>query len=156
MSTEMLQIDDLLIDKFNPYAVPGSDTFSPGLPQMLGGYKGRSTLDWYEPEPEKSPFPPEDKTIACGMPSVGDYTPDYISKPARVLNNQPGWKMEFDGIDPLIKSDYGLSTYVDKEMYKCDGPLSRMLYKTTGIRMSNFLLIVLLMVALVFLVIRRD
>ncbi len=156
MATEMLQIDDLLIDKFNPYAVPGRDTFSPGLPQMLGGYKGRSTLEWYDPEPVKSPFAPEDKTIACGMPSVGDYTTDYVSKPARVLNNQPGWQMEFDGLAPLIKSDYGLTTYLDKKVRKCDGPLSQFLYDKTGMVIPNFFIVVLLMIALVALVIQKD
>lgn len=155
MSSEMLQIDDLLIDKFNPYAVPGMDTFSPGLPQMLGGYKGRSTLDWYDPSDSGSPFSKTDKSTAAGMPSVGDYTADYVSKPPRVWNNQPGWAMEFDGIDPLIKSSYGLDTFINDDAAGPPTGLSKMLYKSTGLRVSNFVILMVLLVILVSLVVQK-
>ena len=153
MASEMMQIDDLLIDKFNPYAVPGLDTFSPGIPKMLGGYKGQSTLQWYDKESEPSPFKETDKTIACGMPSVGDYTTDYCSKPALVLNNQPGWSMEFDGIDPLIRSDYGLDTYMDGDGgkgTKCRGKKCQ--YKIPD---NVFFIAVLLMALLLFVVLKK-
>ena len=148
----MMQIDDLLIDKFNPYAVPGLDTFSPGIPKMLGGYKGQSTLPWYDKDPEPSPFKETDKTIACGMPSVGDYTADFCSKPALVLNNQPGWSMEFDGIDPLIRSDYGLDRYFDGPGGdgKCRGKKCQ--YKIPD---NVFFIAVLLMALLLFVVLKK-
>lgn len=153
MSTEMLQIDDLLIDKFNPYAVPGADTFSPGLPQMLGGgYKGRSTLEWYDPARERASFrAPSDKSIAEGMPSVGDYTVDYVQKPALVLNNQPGWKMEFDGLDPLITSSYGLVTPFG------DGfdSVFKKVRKATGLKPLDFIIVMGLFVLLVYLVLSK-
>lgn len=154
MASEMMQIDDLLIDKFNPYAVPGLDTFSPGIPKMLGGYKGQSTLTWYEKDSEPSPFKETDKTIACGMPSVGDYSADFCSKPAMVLNNQPGWSMEFDGIDPLIRSDYGLDTYIGSDMEvmrpKCKGKKCE--YKIPD---NIFFIAVILLALLLFVVLQK-
>jgi hypothetical protein len=153
MSTEIMQIDDLLIDKVNPYAIPGSDTFSPGIPKMLGGYKGQSTLQWYDPSEIQTPFKDTDKSIACGMPSVGDYTADFCDKPAMVYNNQPGWKMEFDGIAPLIKSDYGLNDFIiegggrgscgSKSGRKCDAKIPTDIFFITVLLMAALLLVVL-------------
>jgi hypothetical protein len=149
MATELLQIDDLLIDKFNPYAVPGTDTFSPGIPHM-GGYKGRSTLDWYEPTEDHAQV--KESSPACGMPSVGDYSVDFCVKKPQVLNNQPGWAMEFDGLGPLITSNYGLTTE------NTSSPeTSGLAYKLLGIKMTNNALIILFLgLALVLLLIRDN
>lgn len=149
MATELLQIDDLLIDKFNPYSVPGTDTFSPGIP-VMGGYKGRSTLDWYDPVDE----PPQikEQSPACGMPSVGDYSIDFCVKKPQVLNNQPGWAMEFDGIGPLITSNYGLVTDNSKTP-----ETSGLMYKLLGVKVSNNALMILLLgLALILLLVRND
>lgn len=148
MATELMQIDDLLIDKFNPYSVPGTDTFSPGIPHM-GGYKGQSNLDWYEPVEETQV---KEQTPACGMQSVGDYSVDFCVKKPQVLNNQPGWVMEFDGIGPLITSNYGLVT--ENSM---SPETSGLAYKLLGIKMSNNALMILILgLALVFLLARNN
>ena len=148
MATELMQIDDLLIDKFNPYSIPGADTFSPGIPQM-GGYKGPSTLDWYEPVDDPQ-F--KDESPACGMPSVGDYTVDFCTKKPQVHNNQPGWAMEFDGNAPLIIS-YGLVTAKDQMSPSKNG----FMYKTFRIPVSdNTFFILLAILALIFLLFRDN
>lgn len=149
MATELMQIDDLLIDKFNPYAIPGEDTFSPGITHM-GGYKGPSTLDWYKPV-EDTPF--KDESPACGMPSVGDYTVDFCTKKPMVRNNQPGWAMEFDGIDPLITSSYGLVTAKDATKPSHNG----FMYKTFHVPISdNSFFVLLALLALMFLLFRDN
>jgi hypothetical protein len=149
MATELLQIDDLLIDKFNPYSVPGTDTFSPGIP-VMGGYKGRSTLDWYDPVDEPPPI--KEQSPACGMPSVGDYSIDFCVKKPQVLNNQPGWAMEFDGIGPLITSNYGLVTDNSNS-----SETSGLMYKLLGVKVSNNALMILILgLALILLLVRND
>jgi hypothetical protein len=151
MATELLQIDDLLIDKFNPYTVPGADTFSPGIPKM-GGYKGRSNLDWYEPT--EDPVQVKEQSMACGMPSVGDYSIDFCVKKPQVLNNQPGWAMEFDGLGPLITSSYGLTTARDSAS---SPETAGLMYKLVGIKMTNNALMILILgLALVFLLVSNN
>ena len=105
MTTELMIIDDLKIDHFNPYAIPDDDIFSPGIPKM-GGYK-TSNLQWYLPE--KDVIEPKEPSPACGMPSIGDYSVDFCVKKPQVRNIQPGWALEYDGIQGRITSGYGLT-----------------------------------------------
>lgn len=107
MTTELMIIDDLKIDKFNPYAIPGEDIFSPGIPKM-GGYKtGGAELAWYDPENE--PMESKEPSPSCEFPSVGDYSIDFCVKKPQVRNIQPGWAMEYDGVPGRITSAWGLT-----------------------------------------------
>lgn len=106
MTTELMMIDDLKIDKFNPYAIPGEDIFSPGIP-VMGGYKtGGAELSWYDPDPDV--IPSKDRSPACDMPSVGDYSVDFCVKKPQVRNIQPGWGLEYDGVPGRVTSAWGL------------------------------------------------
>lgn len=106
MTSELMLIDELKIDQFNPYAIPDEYLFSPGIPKM-GGYKtGGAELEWYEPTNDMTIS--KDPSPACGMPSVGDYSIDFCVKKPQVRNIQPGWAMEFDAVPGKVTSAYGL------------------------------------------------
>ena len=138
MTTELMLIDDLKIDHFNPYAIPDEDLFSPGIPKM-GGYKTDGGLVWYQSEPDL--VPSKEGPIACEIPYVGDYSIDFCVKKPQVRNIQPGWAMEYDGIEGRVTSAHGL-------LYHDSDPIIKTLQEFMN---KNWFMILLLGLAIIYL-----